>query len=226
MPRRHSIEFIEAQEPVTELVTKFGGQPVWLTQPQWPLSRSTGRPMRFICQIAIDPLLFGETEAKMAYIFITAGDEHIDGTWEHDGGENAVILQPGNVTMPVVGLEQGPVLYSLVKKMFRKQPALQPCEFTIKTRTSTDPDYTPQKERILWSNVKWVEYAEKLDGNKIGGTPIFIENDEFPGPGNWKLLLELDSTRVPFHINFGNAGIGYAFISEDGKIGKFLWQCE
>ena len=63
-----------------------------------------------------------------------------------------------------------------------------------------------------------------LSGNKIGGTPIFLQADEFPGPGTWKLLLQLDSTTVPFSINFGDCGIAYAFISDDGSTAKFLWQ--
>jgi hypothetical protein len=39
------------------------------------------------------------------------------------------------------------------------------------------------------------------------------------------LLLQLDSTKVPFFVNFGDAGIGYLFLSADGQTAKFLWQC-
>jgi hypothetical protein len=37
--------------------------------------------------------------------------------------------------------------------------------------------------------------------------------------------IEFIPARQPIKINFGDAGIGYAFISEDGQVGKFLWQC-
>ncbi|WP_422747317.1 hypothetical protein [Micromonospora sp. WMMD1219] len=30
----------------------------------------------------------------MAYLFLTGGDEYVDGTWEPEDGENAVIVQP------------------------------------------------------------------------------------------------------------------------------------
>jgi len=30
--------------------------------------------------------------------------------------------------------------------------------------------------------------------------------------------------QVPFEVNFGDAGVGYAFLSEDGTTSKFLWQ--
>ena len=36
-------------------VTKFGGQPCLAESPQWPLSRATGQPMRFIAQVALEP---------------------------------------------------------------------------------------------------------------------------------------------------------------------------
>ena len=55
--------------------------------------------------------------------------------------------------------------------------------------------------------------------------PGFLRRDEFPTGGPWRLLLQLDSTKVLFHVNFEDAGVGYAFISGDGVSGKFLWQC-
>jgi carbamoyl-phosphate synthase large subunit len=59
----------EADAPIREPVTKFGGQPVWIEGPDWPLSRQTGRPMRFIFQVALEPRLFGTIPARMAYLF-------------------------------------------------------------------------------------------------------------------------------------------------------------
>jgi len=40
--------------------------------------------------------------------------------------------------------------------------------------------------------------------------PEYVDEDE-----------RLDSMTVPFHLDFGDAGIGYAYISEDGRSGKF-----
>src|SRR5207248_1944325 len=39
-------------QPVTGPVTKFGGQPVWVAGPAWPIS-SLGEPMRFVCQVSV-----------------------------------------------------------------------------------------------------------------------------------------------------------------------------
>ena len=46
MGKKKTIKFAPAEAPVRELVTKFGGQPVWLEKPAWPLSKETGNPMR------------------------------------------------------------------------------------------------------------------------------------------------------------------------------------
>ena len=54
---------------------------------------------------------------------------------------------------------------------------------------------------------------------------MFVQNEEYPGPGSWRLLLQIDSCKVPFCLNFGDGGVGYIFLSEDGKTAKFLWQC-
>ena len=223
--KRNSIEFIEKNKPVNEFTTKFGGQPVWLNDPQWTLSKETGNPMRFICQISLDKDIFGPITSQMAYIFITDEDEYVDGTWEPDGGENAIILQPGNTTFPIKTLNEGPTLYKMVKKMLKSRLVPQPCEYILKTTSGEDPDFVSEEKRSEWTDEEWEKYADALDGNKIGGTPIFIQGDEFPDSGSWKLLLALDSTSVPFYINFGDSGIGYAFISENGEIAKFLWQC-
>jgi uncharacterized protein YwqG len=76
--------------------------------------------------------------------------------------------------------------------------------------------WDPQAREAYWNAV---------EGNKIGGTPGFLQGDEFPASSNWYLLLQLDSVKVPFEINFGDAGIGYAFLATDGQSAKFLWQC-
>jgi hypothetical protein len=226
MVKRASLDFSAADSPITELVTKFGGQPVWLGEPQWPLSRATGQPMLFIGQVALAPELFGDTPSRMAYLFITDDrDEYVDGTWEADSGENAVILQPGLPGVPTQPLTTGPTLYDMRK--VAGEPLLQPVpvEFAVQYRWCHDPVFVTEGERCTWPDDRSTSFGQQLDGNKVGGTPGFMQGDEFPGPGQWRLLLQLDAMQVPFYINFGDAGIGYAFLSEDGRTAKFLWQC-
>ena len=220
-----SIEFVETTTKISEQVTKFGGQPVWIDKPQWPLSNQTGNPMEFICQIALDEELFPGMEGKMAYVFMTEEKEYVDGTWEPDGGENAIIIQPGLTTIAVSEIVDGPSIkkYMEVKGYERLQPKMK--EFLVRLTKKDEPDFAPEEVRGKWSESAFDEYAQSLDGNKIGGIPLFLQGDEFPTDGEYKLLLQMDSTQVPFFVNFGDAGIAYAFINSDGTAGKFLWQC-
>src|SRR5436190_18212719 len=113
MVKRKTIEFIEARHPIPGRTTKFGGHPTWMSEPQWPTSRATGNPMRFICQITIEAELFAPASGQMAYLFMTDEDEYVDGTSEQDGGENAVVLQPGHIMTPAKPLMTGPSLYRM-----------------------------------------------------------------------------------------------------------------
>ncbi len=225
MPIRSSLEFLPSTSPITMAVTKFGGQPVWRTEPQWPLSRTTGNPMRFICQIALDEAEFPGVSGKMAYVFMTDEEEYVDGTWEPDGGENAVIIQPGITSHPSLPLRNGPALYEMTKVSGNDRLVAIEHEYEVSLSATEDPIYVPEEQRSVWSDEQFEAYASALDGNKIGGTPIFLQGDQFPGEGEWRLLLQLDSTRVPFYVNFGDAGIAYAFINREGTVGKMLWQC-
>lgn len=233
MAKRYDIAFVETDSPITEPVTKFGGQPVWLEEPRWPLSTELGEQMQFVCQVALEPEVFGKPPGRMAYLFITgeSEDEWVDGTFDPEGGENAVMVQPGGGP-PAVGTvpePEGPTLYRMEDFGTRLIPVA--CEYAVELTPGDDPDYASEDELLDWNEEESDAYQESLDGNKVGGTPGFIQSDEFPeGPGKapqqaWRLLLQLDSASVPFHVNFGDAGIGYAYLSEGGRTGKFLWQC-
>jgi len=216
--KKYTVSFHQVSAPITELVTKFGGQPIWITEPEWPLSKETGSPMRFICQVALYPEIFGNVKGKMAYIFMTDGEDgedYVDGTWEPEGGENAVIIQPNGANVATKPLSSGLSLYEMKEQEGEKLLQPVPCEFSVELKLGDDPEQG---------------FEDDLDGEaynevKIGGTPIFLQGEEYPEGGNWRLLLQLDSVSVPFYVNFGDAGVGYAFISGDGCKGKFLWQC-
>jgi uncharacterized protein YwqG len=225
MKPKYSLIFHEVQQPITQPVTKFGGQPTWITEPQWPLSRSTGEPMRFICQIALDSLIFGEISGRMAYLFITDGETFVDNTFDPDGGENAVIIQPGTCDVPTQPLSIGPSLYKMVNDFTEAKRVPLSCELAVELIPDEDPDLIVEDEEVQASEEAWAEFTKLWSESKIGGTPAFLQYPEYPAGVNWRLLLQLDSVNVPFSVNFGDAGVGYAFLSEDGMSGKFLWQC-
>jgi hypothetical protein len=171
--------------------------------------------MRFICQIALDPEIFGETAGGMAYLFMTDGDEFVDGTYEPDGGENAVIIQPNDTNTATSPHATGPSIYSMEEKDGYDLLQPVPCEFAVTLTPGADPEPGFEQD----------DDGKGFEEAKVGGTPIFLQGEEYPAGGPWRLLLQLDSATAPFYVNFGDAGVGYAFISEDGRRGKFLWQC-
>src|SRR4051794_3529049 len=86
------LQFEFASVPITQPITKFGGEPVWIDEPAWPRSRSSNNLMFFIGQVGLDRRLFPLAVADMAYIFMT-DDPGADFTWDPDAGENSVVLQ-------------------------------------------------------------------------------------------------------------------------------------
>lgn len=186
-----SINFVNI-EATDNPFTKFGGQPKWVTDPQWPLSKSLQKPMQFIGQIALEETMFPGAKGKVAYLFMT--DDDVD-TYSPDSGENAVIIQP-SAEAPLV---------SCINEA---------------TGPTIDGEYGVELGAPEPDNVD-----ESAFGNKIAGIPAWLQDDETPERGDWQFLLQLDSGEVPFYVNFGDSGVGYAFINEAGTQGKFLWQC-
>ncbi|MFC4062932.1 hypothetical protein ACFOWE_32020 [Planomonospora corallina] len=179
----------KADAPILEPVTKLGGQPVWVDEPQWPLSTELGTPMMFLGQFRLP----GE-EVRMAYLFMTDDEEdHVDGTWESEQGENALIVQPGRV----------------------------PSFITV-----TDDAEGPTMSEDLAVELVPASPAELEEGwdNRLGGSPTWVQGEEYP-PGDWSFLLQLNDGGEFYGVNFGDAGVGYGFLSADGREGRFLWQC-
>ncbi len=186
------VEFVPAPAPVREAVTKLGGRPLWLEEPQWPLSRRTGEPMRFLGQFTL-------AGGALGCLFM-AGDDRdafVDGTYDPEGGENALLVQPGGRVPGFVTVRaqaEGP---------------------------TAGTDHLPRPAR---------EGGTDPDGHAwqfLGGPgiePRWLQGEETPGDG-WRLLVQLDSGRLPFHVDFGDSGVGYAFTSPDAREGRFLWQC-
>lgn len=204
-----SFEIEFKKEKAEKGKTKFGGQAEWVTGPEWLTSKTTGRPMRFICQINL-PDIGLDIAAQLAYLFMTDEEEYVNGTWAPDGEENAIVLQPGDNKFKTERHVTGPTLYEMVEVPGKDR--LVPKDFECSIELVELPE----------TNAKADESEFK---NKIGGQPDFLEGEAYPSQEKWDLLLQLDSASVPFSINFGDTGVGYGFISEDKKRAKFLWQC-
>jgi hypothetical protein len=221
MVPRYSIRFQRTDTPVTSLVTKFGGQPVWRTGPQWPLSRSNGQQMMFVGQVELALRIFGDVRGQMAYIFITDDIAGNLPTMNPEGGENAVVIQPGFCEMSVAPAGIGPTQEECTSGLFGG--TRRPVEFGAELSYEEDPDQLSNGELGRLDPADRAGYFARLAGSKVGGTPSWIQGPEFPPGGPWKLLLQLESER-PLQLSLGDAGVAYAFIDAHGQQGRLLWQ--
>lgn len=218
------IEFRQVSRPITRPETKFGGDPVWIDGPQWPLSRRYGCPMQFIAQVAIDARVFPNAVARMAYVFMT--DLHGgDPTWDPDAGENAVILQPGlTPALAHAPLYTGPTVLTPRKDPVSGDVIRDRLEYAADLTLRSEPVFVPLNVRRVQSRDHHVQYWKDMGGHKIGGSPYFGQNDELPY-ADWRLLLQLDGGRgTPFDVNFGDAGSAFAIANADVTEAKFLWE--
>lgn len=222
------VRFHESMTPIAELVTKFGGQPVWLDAPRWPLSGEDGAPMRFIAQVALDPRLFGTLGARMAYVFLAQDDPTLFADGKYAGVDGALVLQPGGATdYPHVLAERGPALYRLVERRsgflgLQRKMEQVPCEYTVALDYATEPEL-----RLVdtASDDYDDDAAERVSsGTKVGGTPAFIQDVEFPIAPPCRLVLQLADDDKLFSLPLSDVGTLYAFMDPQGTRGGLVIQ--
>ena len=215
MNGRLNINFHQSNRPIRDFSTKFGGQPTWKSQAAWPLSRSTGEPMRFICQISLRDIVKNELPESVVYLFMTDSEPYGDrfstvyDQYLPDGGENAAIIQPGPPPLvETVDLEKGPTLLAKSIKFPPEPVKNQEMEFAI-----------------TLSEVAEGNSIQGRSGNKFNGIPAALDPREFPfHPKPSIFLMQLDMESAPFFLDLGDTGIGYLFISPSLTQARFLWR--
>jgi hypothetical protein len=206
-------------------VSKFGGQPSWLEEPQWPISRALGVQMQFIGQVAIDPELFPESRAQMAYIFAT--DASISTTvsletWDPSMGESAVVLQPGGTLLVETSdSPTGPTVMTDLSGGVGEDE--REITYLMSTERHTDPPFIAFEEKWELPEAEWTAYNEATAPDKIGGTPWFLQSDEFPMCGAAATLI-IQFFAIPFSLNLADGGTASVFMNPEGTTGGFLFQ--
>lgn len=156
---KKQIQFIEDDNAASRnegSKTKFGGQPDWLADAEWPISTTTGEPMEFVAQIEIDQNHFKKATGKMAYIFMATP---VDGKpmphfWESDSGDNAVIIQPGNTKIQINtqhGMKPASPIFAENYKIgtIQQKAEISEPEFIQTQPMVTGPAYTEEKHYAI-----------------------------------------------------------------------------
>jgi uncharacterized protein YwqG len=191
-------EFVEHKEGVNEFVTKIGGQPNWLEEPQWPVLND--EPMQFMGQVKINDIFESEDNPKMAYLFLADGVINPDAD-DFGNGESAVIIQPGgSYDGETINQKTGPLLQD---KMSGR---------------AMDSEYLPKYE----SGIEDEDDEDSWLENKLGGFAFFDSDTE--APEGMKLLLQI----LPYGAfdKYNWCATLYVFVNEEYDEGELLWIIE
>ncbi|HAS42582.1 MAG TPA: hypothetical protein DCS93_19030 [Microscillaceae bacterium] len=227
-------QIVETSSPITEPINKFGGQPVWVNTPHWPLDPATGKQMTFLSQIVLTPELFPDSQGIIVYIFFGEGEPLYNEAF-------AVVLQnKDNVSMNThvevkfITEATGPSLYEL--EIIDEERQWVAKEYQLAQESIIEEEGLPLLER--YDDANDLDYDEgyqfskpELAGNKIGGQPFYIEGLDTPPEyftaDQWEQLLQLAPTEgfwnnlqpnfYPFKMELGEFGILNVFITKDYK---------
>jgi hypothetical protein len=199
---RSALRWQPADRPIVEPVPKLGGQPVWLDEPFWPVSSLTGEPMVFIGQFRLPG-----PDVRMAYLFIADDPDGTGLTMEPEGGDNALLVQPGGrIPGFVRGIAErtGPSLWRRGEQWTDRVP--------VELRVTATEFGPADRHRASW----------------IGGRAQFWQPDFVELVDEWRFLLQIDGAEGvgddAYALNFGG-GTGFAFLSPDEREGRFFWDC-
>ncbi|MGW1641656.1 hypothetical protein [Streptomyces lavendulae] len=224
---RLRMTFRAAREPVTEPVSKFGGQPVWLDAPAWPVHPRSGEPLVFIGQFRVP----GE-EVRLAYLFLHEEGVVMGGDTPEDG-EAVVLVQPGGRT-PAFASIGSPGTQG--RTLWRWGP--DDAEVPVEWLTDLSPlppeldeaaDRAAAFSRYLRGEGPDVERPEESrPGDFLGGEAVLPNNHARGIDSSWRFLCQFEdrgeAAEDPFFLNFGY-GSGFLFLSPDHLEGRFLWDC-
>lgn len=215
------ISFAQADAPITELTTKFGGQPVWLEAPEWPLNKNTKEPLAFIGQVMLDEKIYGPSKAKVAYLFINPEEDTEN--YAPEDGENAVIMQPGNNTFyECVAQATGPAMQHDTRAGFDTEGL---CEFAAQVTLQQDAPVAEDKYKRIRLDLENPPSSVIQQENVhavLGGQPAWLQAPDFPFE-EARLIIQMEDD-VPLKLDFGRGDL-YAFMNQDGSQAKCLWQC-
>jgi hypothetical protein len=215
-------EYVALRDDRGFLGSKAGGRVVVEIPSAIPLCKECGKEMSLIFQVP-----FSESDGGGfvgALIFMCDSEDETCSTWEPSSGANAVVLLKDWKSREPFGMAAYPAF------------EIRWVEFPDLSAEITDlSDDDPQVKQVE-SEIE--AFVEKFGWSKMGGLPLWYQNPEVPtcvacgGPtqflGQFDSQLGKDASGADAAMNFGDAGIGYAFLCEkrcSDQGGAFLWQC-
>jgi hypothetical protein len=203
---RSSFELRAVDEPITEPVSKFGGQPVWVGPPTWPLG-ADGAPATFMAQFTIPG------RDGLAYLFLDYGGMQVGDAF------GILFAQPGRGPDQSIAQATGPTFWT--------EHAARTTTFVsrnlarrIESLAVLEPGFDLDEWSILNEDPE-VTRDDERDWMKVGGNPLWLQNDEMPDEPGWRFLVQFTAARVGHELADG-AEV-YGLLHDDGR-GRFIVQ--
>jgi hypothetical protein len=198
---RWSFTLQAVDEPITEPVSKFGGQPVWIGDPTWPLE-ADGGPATFMAQFTIPG------RDGLAYLFL-------DHAYEYPNDPGYVVVQPGPPPERFIASATGPTFWSEIpgRSRYVSRMRLRRVESLAVLEPGFDLDD--------WTIIDYpaAERDDHRDYNKLGGNARWLQHDDTPDEPGWRLLFQFTAASVGHEL--GDGAEAYGLIHEDGR-GRFF----
>jgi hypothetical protein len=199
----------DAEAAVTD-GTRLGGLPHWLEEPQWPVDPYENELAPFMGQF--------RNGDRMVYLFAIGFS-----------GEHATVVQPGGQvteSFETRAAATGPTELDLAHLLrVEEEVDFSHVERELEPVEGEDEDDREVRlEELLEERQKDAAGSRRM--NQLGGpdvVPVWLQGEDLPGEG-WHLVAQLDSCQLPFEVNFGDNGVGYLFLSPDGKNAEFFFQ--
>ena len=237
---KKEFEFVESLSPITEPISKFGGQPVWINTPHWPLDLYSSEPMLFMGQLVLDPDIFPNSQELMAYIFFGNALEPVAGS------AMAIVLQNSQThsfntqqdpEVTFTSIDTGPTIFELTddREIIHK-------EYRLSFNDIKEEKAVPLTDRYSREDLdyeKGYQFSkQEIAGNKIGGQPMYVEqmnpSPEYFSSTEWQHLLQLAPKKgyrkgygtnfYPFYMDMYGFSIVNFFVSKDYKYAQAYTQ--
>lgn len=133
-----------------------------------------------------------------------------------------MVVQPGaGCQLPTLPLRVGPQLFipAWDESGFLLLERYEPYERFVRLEPGADPEaWVPSAEPPEGT---YAMHDQACDQRKVGGTPDFLQGDEWPPGEGWRFAFQFDAGWAGQDL--ADAAACYGFVRNDGT-GAFLWQ--
>jgi uncharacterized protein YwqG len=223
--------------PITEkkdgpiLSSKFSGKPYLLKNEDWPLCGLCSLPLQLFVQLNLEELpeekrIFGKGILQLFFCTNEENDCYVnDASFEINPPHQLIRIIDLSEENKEISVPQNHFPAKLITgwKYVGTEFSYLPSDFNDPNNSVLYFEYESEESRMISSNMHRI-----IEGEKIGGYPLFIQCEKGPNcqtcNKEMEFVLQIGSeVNIPFM--FGDGGVGQIFICLDHKENiDFFWE--